>query len=108
VVEATPAASAVTTVSMKGTGPKTGEPFVLAGGRHTIKTSMVTEPDCGFKIFMDGLQAEPLTEDEPSGGSGSSTSETTTKFDAGTYTFRVETEGACGAWTIDLGPAIDS
>lgn len=91
---------AVNAAKLSGTGSKTGRPVVLAGD-YVLRDHVTTKPGCHWRVYLDGLDDQPLDEVSTDTSGSASTTADETGLDLRAYTIRVVAT-KCGAWTVSL------
>jgi hypothetical protein len=86
------------TVSLKGTGSKTG-PGILLSGDYTMRTAVQLKAGCSWRAYLDPLDSEPLDAVQSDSPGSHSVDEPVGGIDYGTYFIRVSASH-CGSWSV--------
>ena len=92
----TPAPAA--SVTLKGTGSKTGATTTL-GGDYTLKTNVTAKPGCSWSVSLDPGYGE--VDSFSTDSAGSQSDELPVSLDPGSYRLVVRAT-KCGIWSVTL------
>jgi hypothetical protein len=97
---ASPAPKPASNATLTGKGSKKGGPVVLEGD-YVLRTKVALRRGCDWKMYLDGLDTEPLDAVKTNAGGTHSTETDETGIDLRSYRIRV-TSSLCGSWSVSL------